>query len=240
LMRIYKTGQTVNGTHEPLVTTEVFEKVQATLEGKRVDRSASHLFTYSRIVRCGFCGYSVIAERRKGHVYYRCHNRPFKNPAICLPTSVREERLDEAVISRLAEVDLSDDELEFARLSVSKILEESQKNRNAAVHALRLQLQNVQARLAKLTDLLVDGTIDKSLFTRKQNADLLEQARINERLAETEAGSGAAVSHIEKTVELAKSPSLLYKTASPEKKRELLQTLLTNLTVSGKNVEMTL
>src|SRR5207244_5469202 len=48
LMRIYKAGQTFTGTHEPLVTTEVFEKVQATLEGKRVDRSASHVVTYSR------------------------------------------------------------------------------------------------------------------------------------------------------------------------------------------------
>ena len=71
---------------------------------------------------------------------------------------------------------------------------------------------------------------------------LVDQGKLAflKRLAEIEAGSGAAVSHIEKTVELAKSPSMLYKTASPEKKRELLQTLLSNLTVSGKNVEMTL
>jgi len=33
---------------------------------------------------------------------------------------------------------------------------------------------------------------------------------------------------------------MLYKNASPEKKRELLKTLLSNLTVSGKNVEIAL
>src|SRR5437870_5574892 len=86
LMRIYKTGQTFRGNHEPLIETGIFEKVQAVLAGKRVDRSKSHVSTYSRIVRCDTCRYSLIAERQKGRVYYRCHNRPFKNPAICPPT----------------------------------------------------------------------------------------------------------------------------------------------------------
>ena len=50
LMRI-SNGGTFQGNHEPLVTTEVFEKVQAMLSGKRVDRANHHVFTYSRLVR---------------------------------------------------------------------------------------------------------------------------------------------------------------------------------------------
>src|SRR5712692_7289544 len=240
LIRINKTGQTFASNHEPLVTTEMFERVQAVLTGKRVDRSKNHVFTYSRIARCGTCGYSLIAERKKGHVYYRCHNRPFKTPATCPPTSVREEQLDEAVLNRLSEVDLSDNELELARACVEKRRNELQKDRAATAHAFRLQFDQIQNRLAKLMDLLVDGTVDKLLFQNKQELLLREQARIKERLAEAEQGSCSSVARIEKTVELAKSPSMLYKTASPEKKRELLKTLLSNLVVSGKNVEITL
>src|SRR5437879_349671 len=127
LIRINKTGQTFASSQEPLVTTEMFEKVQAVLTGKRVDRSKNHVFTYSRIARCGTCGYSLIAERRKGHIYYRCHNPPFKTPATCPPTSVREEQLDEAALNRLSEVDLSNDELELARACVEKRMNEVQK-----------------------------------------------------------------------------------------------------------------
>jgi site-specific DNA recombinase len=76
LMRIVRTGQTFNGIHEPLIATGTFEKAQAVLAGKRSDRSKTYLFTYSRIARCASCVYSLIAERKKGHVYYRCHNRP--------------------------------------------------------------------------------------------------------------------------------------------------------------------
>ena len=137
-------------------------------------------------------------------------------------------------------MDLSDDELELARACVEKRRNELQKDRVATAHAFRLQFDQIQNRLAKLTDLLVDGTVDKLLFQNKQELLLREQARIKERLAEAEQGSCSSVARIEKTVELAKSPSMLYKTASPEKKRELLKTLLSNLVVSGKNVEITL
>ena len=213
---------------------------EAVLAGKRVDRSASHVFTYSRIVRCRSCNYSLIAERQKGHVYYRCHNRPFKNPAHCPPTSIREEQLDEAVLSRLRDIDLSDDELALARTSLEERKKEREKNRTVTINGLRLQLDQMQSRLEKLADVLVDGTIDKSLFQNKQNTLLREQARIKEQLAEIEKGASISLVNLENTVELAKSPSLLYKTASPERKRQLLKTLLSNLVVSEKKVEITL
>jgi DNA invertase Pin-like site-specific DNA recombinase len=240
LIRIYKTGQTFEGAHEPLVTTTAFNKVQEVLAGKRADRSDRHVFLYSRIVRCATCGYSLIAERSKGHVYYRCHNRPFKNPAVCPPTSIREEALDAAVLAALADIDLSDEELQLARLMIADHRKELEQSRAAAVEACHLQHDQLRLRLTKLTDLLIDGTIDKTVFSERRDALLLEQTRIKEKLAEIEQDPEGAVASLEKTVELAKSPSMLYKKASPEKRRELLKTLLSNLSVSGKNVGFTL
>ncbi len=240
VMRIMKTGQTFGANHEPLVSTEVFETVQALIASKRVDRTNHHTFTYSRIVRCATCGYSLIAESRKGHVYYRCHNRGFKRPPVCPPTAVREEAIDEAVLSSLADVDLTDEEMAFAHAMVGRERAELEHNRTAAIQAVKLQLEGVESRLANLVDLLVDGTVDKALFTEKQNALLMERAKVREKLNETQQGSDLALDTLERTVELAKSPSMQYKAASPEKKRELVKTLLSNLVVSGKNVDVTL
>jgi DNA invertase Pin-like site-specific DNA recombinase len=240
LIRIFKTGQTFEGTHEPLVTTEIFRKVQEVLAGKRADRSEHHVFPYSRFVRCATCGYSLIAERSKGHVYYRCHNRPFKNPPVCPPTSIREETLDAAVLAVIADIDLSDEEVKLAHIMIADHKRELEQTQAAALQALRLQHDQVRLRLTKLTDLLVDGTIDKSVFGERRGVLLLEQARIKERLAEIERNPATALAALEKTVELAKSPSVLYKSASLERKRELLKTLLSNLTLSGKKIEITL
>jgi DNA invertase Pin-like site-specific DNA recombinase len=240
LIRIYKTGQTFEGTHEPLITAEMFKKVQEVLAGKRADRLERNVFLYSRIARCATCGYSLIAERSKGHVYYRCHNRPFKNPAVCPPTSIREEALDAAALAALADIDLADEELRLASAVIAEQRRELEQTCAAELQALRLQQDQLRLRLTKLTDLLIDGTIDKSVFGERRDVLLLEQARIKERLVEIERHPESAVAALEKTVELAKSPSLLYKKASLETKRDLMKILLSNLTVSGKKVEITL
>lgn len=240
LMRIFKTGQTFNGKHEPLVSTELFERVQAVLAGKRVDRVQNHVFTYSRRIRCRICGYSLIAEQQKGHVYYRCHPRPFKNPAECPPTSIREEQIDEAIVMSLSSIDLSDEELAVAQGAVDDYAREFESNRAAAIQGAQLQLDQSRFRLTKLTDLLVEGTIDKSLFEERQGTLLLEQARIKERLVELNQGRNNAAEELKRTVELAKRPSFLYKNGSSEEKRELQKILLSNLTLTEKNLEIAL
>jgi site-specific DNA recombinase len=240
LIRIYATEETFRGAHEPLITTELFEKVQDVLAGKRVDRVQNHIFTYSRLIRCGSCGYSLIGERSKGHVYYRCHNRPFKNPAVCPPTSIREERIDEEILAVLAEVDLANDEVQAARHLVEERRQSRSRELALAEHALKLQDQQIEARLSKLADLLLEGTLDHSLYQTKQKTLIVEQAAIRDRLQELRSDTDAVFKRIAKTVELAKSPSLLYKTAAVSQKRELLKTLLSNLSVSSKNVEITL
>ena len=52
--------------------------------------------------------------------------------------------------------------------------------------------------------------------------------------------SDGDAAQLERTVELAKDVGLLYKTASVTDKRALLKSLLSNFTVSEKNVEITL
>ena len=238
LMRIDRNGQTFPGIHEPLITTEIFEKTQAVLAGKRTDRSKSHCFTYSRIVRCKRCGYSLIAELQKGHVYYRCHNRPFKKD--CPPTAVREEHIDAVVLSAFAAVDFAPGELQMIQTYLSASQRDAEKDRAARIVGLRLQLDQLQVRLEKLADTLIDGTIEKDLFKKKQADLLLGQARLKGELVQAEKGVSAAIEDLGKIVELAKSPSVLYKTASLGKRRELLKILLSNLQVAEKNVELTL
>jgi len=63
---------------------------------------------------------------------------------------------------------------------------------------------------------------------------LLEQTAVEEKRREMENGGGAATKQLEKTVELAQSASLLYRTASTANKRKLLKILLSNVSVTGK------
>ena len=148
--------------------------------------------------------------------------------------------IEDAVLKRLAHVELSDEELGIAEATLAERLAELEQRRTQTKNTLRLQYDQLRNRISKLADLLLDGAIEKSLFASKQRALLQEQAAVEEKLKEFENGSDAGIAQLEKTVELAKDASFLYKTASVENKRKLLRILLSNLTVSGKNVEMTL
>lgn len=240
LIRIKRTGEMFPGNHEPLIEKSLFEQVQLILAGKRVDRVQNHIFTYSRIVRCRSCGYSLIGERKKGHAYYRCHNRPFKTPAVCPPTSIREEQIDEAVIATFKQVDLSDEELRVVPLLIEEEAQKRMADQAETEQRLKLQADQIEYRLSTLTDLLIDGALDRTAYEAKRSTLLFEQVRIREVISKLRDDSCPALAQLQKTVELAKSPSLLYKTAPVAKKRDLLKTLLSNLSVTSKDVEIML
>ena len=240
LMPIAKTGEIYQGNHAPIVSTRLFEAVQSVLSGKRVDRSASHIFLFSRIVRCGTCRYSLIGEHQKGHVYYRCHNRPFKSPAVCPKTSIREEQVEAALLEELEKIELGDGEVTLAKEAFVRHRENLVTTRQSVLNALQLQSSQLEAKLMRLTDLLLEGAIEKSVFDVKQKDLLAERTSLREQLSANRESSEANLARIEKTVELAKYPASLYKTASVENKRKLLKILLSNLVVSEKKVEITL
>ena len=67
-------GVTYSGSHEPLVTREVWERAQNILDGRHTwAGKAMHNFLFSGMVHCGHCGCSLVGELKKGrYVYYHC------------------------------------------------------------------------------------------------------------------------------------------------------------------------
>jgi site-specific DNA recombinase len=66
-----------NGKHEPLVSKEIFDKVQDVLTRKNAPHYRSHNWVFKKAIKCGECGGSVSGDIHKGHIYYSCkHYRP--------------------------------------------------------------------------------------------------------------------------------------------------------------------
>jgi DNA invertase Pin-like site-specific DNA recombinase len=240
IIRINKTGQDFSGMHVPLVSRELFDRIQALLHGKAVDRVVRHSFLFSRLVRCASCRYSLIGELQKGNTYYRCHNRPFKSPPVCPITSIKEEQLESAVQSVIATLTLSKVEIDYLREWIAEQHLHLGAEREAEKRATSLQLEALRTRMNRLTDLLIDGTVEKPAFEEKQKELVWEEAKLKQRLAAFEAGNGDPFNEIERIVELAKDAALLYKKANGARKRELLRILLSNLSASATNVDVEL
>jgi hypothetical protein len=64
-------GRTYRGSHEPLISTALFERVQEILEGRysTKEKVTKHEFTFSGLVHCGHCGCALVGEKKKANTF---------------------------------------------------------------------------------------------------------------------------------------------------------------------------
>ena len=232
LVRVRRTGESFPGAHRPLVSKSLFDRVQMILEGKTVDRQVRHNFTYRRLVRCAGCGRSLIGELQKGHVYYRCQTRE------CPTKTIREEVIDNAITMMMAVLELDEEELAYVREWMDGARLHQDSLREEELQHAKLRLDALRSRLNRLTDAFIDGMVEKSLFEERKAALVAEEQEIRERIHDLEAGNGPALRNLEEFLELIKHAPFLYETATPDEKRVLLRSLLSNLRLIGKNVSV--
>ena len=234
IIRLLKTGETFAGIHEPLVTTSVFHRVRAVLEGRTSSRTQRDGFVLRRLLTCRPCGYSLIGERQKGHVYYRCHTKD------CPTTSVREDLALDAIRERVVRpVQLSSAELSTAQEVAHELRKDWATAQSSQREGLRLKAGQLGDRLTRLTDAFLDGAIENDLFQERKNALLLERRKFAEASAELEADPARSIDRAEEFLELCGSAENLYESAIGEEKRDLIALLTSNRYVEGKKLDMT-
>jgi len=234
VIRLRKTGETFAGAHEPLITTSVFDRVRAVLEGRTNFRIRGEGFVLRRLLTCRFCDYSLIAERQKGYVYYRCHTKDC--PTLCVREDVVLEEIRRTMVKP---VRLSPAELREAQEILLELRKDWAKEQSAQGETLKMQVGQVTGRLARLTDAFLDGTIEKDLFDERKAALLLERRKLEEAFAQVEANPAGAMDRAEEFLELCGTAEILYESAVPEEKRDLVALLTSNRHVEGKKLDVT-
>jgi DNA invertase Pin-like site-specific DNA recombinase len=65
-------GKLIQGKHQPLVSVELWERVQGVLDGRSATkhRRATHDFAFSGLIACAKCGCSVVGEIKKQRYIY--------------------------------------------------------------------------------------------------------------------------------------------------------------------------
>jgi site-specific DNA recombinase len=231
IIRLTSTGETFQGVHEPLIAKSQFDRVQLVLRGKVAARTQVHNFLFRRTMTCGGCGYSLIGERRKGHVYYRCHTRD------CPTTAVREEILDRTFSRTLQPLHFDDEERIYLRQKLREVSERLLIQWEAETAANRLRLGQLQERLDRLTDAYIDRLIDKETFENRKETILMDRKALEEKIGQPR---GAAVDRLVKFLGLAGDAHLLYQTMLPDEKRDLIKILTSDRTLTLRNVAVAL
>jgi site-specific DNA recombinase len=233
-IEIKKTGQRFIGNHEPLIEPALFERVQEILMGRYPKRNKTHDFIFRRLFACDSCGYSLIGETHKGHVYYRCHNKK------CPTTSVRETEIDQVLEGLFSPLQFSDLEKTDFTESVKLITHSWADSKQRVEAALKADLERISLQAERLLEAYMDGVLPKHIYEQKRVDIETRRRDVERKLNNSGPITEQSIRSLENFLELAGNAYLLYKTASKEKKRELLENLTSNRVVNAKNIGITL
>ena len=228
IIRIERTGETFEGCHQPLVTKALFERVQAVISGRFSEAVQRNDFLYRRLIRCDRCGRSLVGERQKGHVYYRCHM------PTCRGISFRETAIEQSVRALLAMLTFDEAELgelrDLATEAMASEVDEAAIRRNQ----LHMAVGRCNDRLTRLTDAFLDATIDKETFEHRKAALLVEKRGLLDAL-ESPNKTGPASDLLEK-LELGQTAYLRFASGFATEKRDAVQEATSNLVAQGKTL----
>lgn len=231
LIRIRKTGQIYAGNHQPLISKRLFDDVQDMLAGRFNRRTKGHDFLFRRYITCKSCRYSLIGELQKGHVYYRCHTKA------CPMKGLREEAVASVVEQNLRQLQFTDAERNYlaARIRVLKAnwFQESEKQ----VGNLTVKLEQVSDRLSRLTDALLDGTVEKEIYQERKASLLLEKRSLEDRLNDLKSNRTSIPQEVQKFIELAGDVYSLYQTSISDKKRRLMKIVTSNCCADAETLD---
>ena len=92
-------------THEPIISRELFEKVQVrlktALEARNIVGWEENERAFYNVFYCGDCKRKMCTGRSKGYVYYYCNAVQYRDERKCSYKSISEDKLQKIVRSEL-------------------------------------------------------------------------------------------------------------------------------------------
>ncbi|HVC09581.1 MAG TPA: recombinase family protein [Elusimicrobiota bacterium] len=156
----------VEGTHPALVTREEFERLRQMLKQRgplfRHPREVSSEYLLSGLAYCGSCGAKMIGTTAKGgrFFYYGCQTYLKKGRDACKAGLVSRVRLEDAVMLKLKEQVLTDDNLSALVNLVNEEVNRERRSSRERVLEVDAQLKSLNGRLDRLYAALESGHVD--------------------------------------------------------------------------------
>ncbi len=109
-----KSGNWYTGKHKPLITREVFDKVQENIRRDHVVRSEIKEFAFTKLITCGSCGSGITAEEKykklldgttARYIYYGCTR---SRDMHCKNGYIREDELIDQLVKVIDQMDINE------------------------------------------------------------------------------------------------------------------------------------
>jgi site-specific DNA recombinase len=186
-------GQVYPGAHEPVVSADEFERVQARLRRATTPRAKTRRFAFTGMIRCGECRFLVTAEEKTNrhgshYTYYHCTKR--RMDYRCKQSSVSLASLEAQIERLLGGLTIPDRVHEWAERFLSGNRQTEQEALEERRRTLRAAQERAEKAFENLTSLRIHDTIGYDEFLRERHKLETERVQIRQQIEELDRSLG--------------------------------------------------
>ena len=221
------------------VQTELFDKVQTILKSKNKEnfckeqKYAGIPFSLRGLIKCE-CGCMMTPERhkKKGNVYtyLRCPHRNKDCKQYLVPEETILNQLNQEIFKKIR---ISPTMRELLKTSIIQSLEDEKKINANVRKKITDEIFMVDSRLERLWESYLDRVIDKPKYESEKEKYLTQKRELEEKANKYTDITKELKENIEKAINFVADVSNLMEVASPDDKNMLLKRLLDNCVLHG-------
>lgn len=168
-------GELIEGKHEPLITKELWDKIQRQLSGRHYDKPKQNNYFFMRLLKCINCDHFVTCDSQKGHVYTKCKCSGVKH--------LKAEDVNNQVIEFIGKLRTTPGFVKWYTDTLKEVNEEEfEKIRSTKIQQTKRQ-DAILGELKQLTSLQAD--LPHELYLKDKNRLLGELETIKSQIVDS-------------------------------------------------------
>lgn len=238
-------GAKAQGSHEPLISRELFARVQVLLETRRHGERASKHEHYLRgTIFCEACGGRLLFGRHKGrsesYDYYSCRNRATRghSPIKCDVGYFPVADVERAVEEEFAKLRLSPEQRVAIQNAVDSYAEEQRSVASVAMGRHRKRIAELEEKERSLIELYYEKLISKAAFANQQAELAVQREAISMLQAKASEIASEVDGVLDHMLTLMSNPQDVYLRATDAERRVLNRLLWKRVLVRADDDEL--
>lgn len=233
-------GELYPHKYEPLITKAVFDichDVRTNRGRKKAVKETKYPFLFRGLIKCGVSDRAVSCDLKKGkYVYLICRDPEAPNRKLW----VKEQPILKQVEAAFDSIQVPPALLPDLINHINTQHESEKRHHHDSINALNAEMEQINGQLDRLTDLLINETINKETFDRKHSQLQTRKKEIVALQDGHQDGTEEFRAALITFVTLAAKAPEIFKSSKTEVKRTLIAFVFSNLEMNGQKLRICL
>ncbi len=175
----------VEGTHEPIIDRDLWDRTQALIEQKAKPFIVGTIGLFARKAKCAYCGYTMRSSKSQGEYYLKCSRRHISKDA-CSGSFISVKKLERLVreeLHRLSDMYLEKDDLE-RNLEFSTNLKEQKERLLMDISIYQKKIEEYSKGIRDLYMDKIKGLISDQDYVEMSKEFISERDRLEQMISD--------------------------------------------------------